>query len=525
LRIRTLLEESDREILTVGGVFHKWTWGSAWKQTEYPRFVFGDPVTRQPVFVPDSSGASNPLPADPKMPEEFWPTSQDGRKLKILKVPGIKTELVKEGPVLSIRPYESIEFPESAKAVDPNDWDWLADNFTVSPWWFLGREGDPFDGRLQNLDKLWKFLRVDPNNIYMRPDKRLVEPIKLKEWHGKFPMTSSGRPIEIFALVATDARLLLAWRPSPFVRRPYFNRQVWSRGDYPLGKGIPETTWPLRNAADALFNQEIDYNNIYGHPPMLLSSLAMMDDEDYENVGPGTQFVMQDINGAKFLSVPPTTRNTLELENWVISMMQRLWGVTDLTTNAPTSSLSPNVTTATGTTAILNQGSLKFGHLTKKLSETDSDEHQFRHEMFRTMMANARIISVKGKPVTIHPQDKEEFFSSNIRVRARGDGITTNPVLRVQILLQAKQIFAQDPFVAGDLEVLKDLDEQILAALGLKLNLKDPQVLQELKLIQQVIQIPGGRDLIGQAVQQVQQMMAQAQVGQGKGSNGVPQLQ
>ena len=492
-------------------------------------------MTNQPVMVPNQeTGAVEPIFADPNMPEELWPVGPDGVKLKIAKTPSITTEKIREGPQLSLRPYESILFPPGSQATDPNDWDYIVDKFTVTPYWFLGKEGDPFEGKLQNIDKLWRILKIDPNMLHLKPDQRLFEPINLCEVHFKFPATQTGKPVELIAIIDPEHNLLLGWRVSPFHRRPYFHRLVWSRDkkeQSPHGKGIPETIWGLRNALDANLNQDLDAGNLYNHPPLLLSSLAMLEDEDYEMVGPGTQWVMQDINGAKFLPPPISKRDPLAMENWLFSMAQRVWSVTDLNLNAPTSSLSPNVSTATGVVSVLNQGNIKYGHLTKRLSVVDTKEYQFCHEMFRTMLANPRMISVKGKPIVIGPEDREQFFRRTVRIVAVGNGVTTNPTLRQQIFSNLYQIFVstQNPFVIGDLEVYKELTDRLQNAFGANLSLKDPQILQDLTLIQRVLQTQNGRARIAQAVQEsVAELQAAQQLqqqGQGvtNGSSAIVQ--
>lgn len=506
---RQQLEESLREIWTVGSVFHKWTYESIWAQSEVSLPVFVHPLSQQPMMVPDpQTGQLTIMPADPKMPEEHYPVDPaTGIPLKLGKVGSVEQVLKRHGPQLAIRPIEQIGFSPTATTVDPTDWDYLFDRFAVSPWWFLGREGDPFEGKLQNLPKLWKLLGVNPNEVHRRPDGKLTQAVQLVEWHGKFPVTSSGRPAELIALVAWEHKLLLGWRVSKLPRRPYFNRQVYSRGGHPLGKGIPETTYGLRSALDASVNQDVDSGNIWNHPPVLLSDLAMLEDEDYEIAGPGTQWVMRDINGAKVLAVPPATRNPIERENWLVSMTQRLWGVTDINLSAPTSSLSPNVSTATGVTAILNQATVKFGHLTRRITETDTQEFQFCHDLFRLMLSAPKLCSVKGQPYEIKPEQREQFFKESIRIISRGNGISTNPMVRQQVFSQAYGPLMANPFVGQDLEVAKDFTEQFIEAFGIQLTLKDPQLLQQIQLFQQLMQTPAGQQLIPEAMQNVIKLM------------------
>ena len=521
---RNLLEHSCREILTVGGVFHKWTWGSTWKQMEIPVWVLMHPALNQPLLKLDQdTGQLMPIPVDPKMPEDQLPEIPGlGKRAKVGKIPSVDTVLLHEGPRLSVRSYEDIEFPFGTTAVDPNDWDWIADNFTVSPWWFLGRDGDPFDGKLQNLDKLWKWVGLNPADLANRPDRKLTEPIKLKEWHGKFPVTSSGKPVEIIALVATEARILLGWRLSPLPRRPFFNRQVRVRKDSPLGLGIPETIWGLRNAIDSEINQDLDSGNLYNHPPNLLSSLAMLDDEDYELMGPGTQWIVGgDVRqAATFLQSPVGRRDPLSMINWLISMTQRIWGVTDLNLSAPTQSLSPNVKTATGTMAVLNQGNIKFGHLARRLTETDTKEYQLTHEMFRAMLANPKTVSINNSPVTVSPEQREKFFRREVRIVAVGNGVTTNPTVRQQIMLQMLPIFLQHPLTANDMEIQKNFLQRLIDSMGLEMNLKDTQEIQFISLVRQLMQTPNGQARIGQAVQVSLQELQALQATQGTAKPG-----
>ena len=207
-KARALRDESTREILKVGSVFHKWTWASLWREGEVSLPVWVSPMTGQPVMQLDpSTGSVDVVIADPTMPEELRPTDPTtGRPLKLGQVPSVDWKLRKHGPQLSIRPLEAIGFPPSATSTDPDDWDWVSDDFSVSPWWFLGREGDPFDGNMQQLDKLWKWLGVNPHDVARRPDGRLTQKIKLREFHGKFPITVSGKPAEVLALVAMARR-------------------------------------------------------------------------------------------------------------------------------------------------------------------------------------------------------------------------------------------------------------------------------------------------------------------------------
>ena len=529
---RELVEYSTRELLTVGSCFHKWSYGRWWTQSEVDFPVWINPLDGQPMLTQDpGTGRMLPRPADPKTPNELIPVDPaSGLPMKLSNLKATQPHLKREGLELSVRPVESIGFPERETRLDPDQWDWLSDDFEVSAYWLLGREGDPFEGKYR-LTKLWHSLGLDPNTLHADPLKLAMglKPIKLRAFYGKYPAAADGSPVEITALIATENKIMLGWRPSLFPRRPYFNRQVWHSGTSPIGKGIPETVFSLRSAMDALLNQEIDSGNLYNHPPLLLSDLAMLEDEDYETTGPGATWIMRDINGAKFLPTPIGQRHPVELLNWLMSNTQRIWGVTDLNLSAPTSSLSPNVTTARGTIAILNQGSIKFGHLTKRLSALDTREFQYVHDAFRLMLANRLLVTVDGKPHLLDPTQREQYFSEQIQVVAAGNGISTNPILRQQTLAQLLEVAAntQNPFLVGDLDAYKQLTEQYVSSLGLQIKLKDPKALEQSRLFLELMQTPEGQAVLPQVMQRIiqaiQAKQATAEASRNGGTNGSPQ--
>jgi len=532
LIIRDMHEESDREIFKVGTVFHKWTWGSLWRQVEKVIYVLWDPSTRQPVVTfNQETGEPDFIPMDPKTPIEEIPRNAQGVRMVIKRAADVEKVQVMQGPQLSIRPLENIKFPPGATVQDPDKWDYIHDEFPVSPWWFLGREGDPFDGKLQNLKQLFSAFNIDPSNVHLNPNNNLNRDIPLVESHMKFNVTKRGEPVEIVVLTQPTKKILLGWRVSPFTRRPYFNRQVWSRGQSVTGIGIPESLFALRGAMDGNLNQDQDSGNLYNHPPLLLSSVAMLQDEEYETTGPGSIWTMQDINGAKFLAPPVSKRDPIVMLNWLLTMAQRLWGVTDFNLGAPTGSLSPNIKTATGVAAVTNQTTIKFGHLTKRLEATRTRELQFIVEMFGERLVDSPktktpIITVDGKEVKV-----ERGMFQNIEIRAVGNGIFTNPQVRQQMLSQAYTLYhaTQNPYVIGDPENFKQLTRELNESFGLKMTLKDNELIQAIKLIEQVMQIPGGDQVVARNLQSLQlsaaQLVAAVQQGAGQGGNGVKQQQ
>jgi len=108
-------------------------------------------------------------------------------------------------------------------------------------------------------------------------------------------------------------------------------------------------------------------------------------------------------------------------------------------------------------------------------------------------------------------------------VVAVGNGISTNPILRQKALGEyaGAMTSTQNPFVIGDLEVYKQLTEQMTSAFGIDLTLKDPQALQQSKLFLDMMQTPEGQKILPLAmkatIETIQKQRAmQAEMGGGK---------
>ena len=518
IQARLTYETICREIFEVGTAISKWENWTQQKLREKSAWVLLDPTTKQPILKPDASGQPIPIEADPTLRAEDLPRLPDGRKVLIGRISGVETVSKGWQPRLRVRTLEQIQAPPTATSPDPNDWDYVHEQYVVNAWWFLGRQGEMFDGNIpkERLNLLWQKLGVTPEEAWRRPNGGLVRPVIVRESHLKFPATQSGQPVELIVLSLPEHKFILSWRLSPFLRRPYFAHQVWHRTNHWMGKGIPETLFSLRNALDMLLNQDLDAGNIYNQPPLLVSSLAGVQDETFEMAGPGAVWMMRDINGVKFLPPPIRSRDPITMLNWLVSMAQRLWGVTDLNLNAPTSSLSPNISTATGVMAIKEQGNIKFGHFIRNIESVRSQELQMMHDLYRELWKGEQLVrDEQGQPTKLTAQRLHDW----LQVRAVGDGILSNPLLRQQRLesFMTSHFNAKNPIVMGDPDVLFDLTKQHAEGAGVHLPLKPMKEMEELRTAGLLLKTPTGQRVIPQAMQELQQMLATSQA-QGNGN-------
>ena len=506
--IRTVYEALVRELFTVGGAISKWEPTARTRQREKTAWVFLDPATKQPLMAPNpQSGQPEPIAADPQMPKEQLPTTPDGRPVLVGRMSNVET--VHQGwlPRLRVRTVEQIDVPTTAVTQDPDTWDYIHETYTVNAWWFLGREGEMYDGRIpeDRLKRLWQALGVTPEEAWRNPNGQLVRPVEVRESHLKFPATSTGEPVELIVLSLPKHKFIISWRLSPFTRRPYFNHQVWHRTNHWLGKGIPETVFGLRNAMDALLCQDLNAGELYNQPPLLISSLAGLNDDTFELAGPGAVWYLRDINGVKFLPPPIRNRDPITMLNWLVSMAQRVWGVTDFNLNAPTSSLSPNISTAHGVEAVRQQGNIKFGHFIRNIESIRTQELQMMHQLYRDMWTGEyQTVDAAQQPVMLTRQTLPE----SVRLRAVGDGIQTNPQLRQQRLTELMLLYAktQNPFVVGDPDVLYELTSQINDGADVALPIKKPQAMEELRMASQLVQTPTVQHVLPMAMEELKAM-------------------
>ena len=517
LKAREVYQDVLREVFSVGGAFTKLESYYPRRTREQVAWVLADPVTKQPLQrVNPQTRQMDYIPADPETSPEDLPLSPlSGQKVVVIRMTGVDT--IREGwePRLRVRTVEQISAPPTAMAQDPDEWDYLHEDYTVSAWWFLERQGEMHEGGMpkERLTKLWQALGVTPEEAWRQPNGQLTQPVTVRESHLKFPATKTGAPVELVVRSLPQQKLLLSYRMSPFTRRPYFNHRVWSRTHHWLGKGIPETVFALRNALDMMLCQDLDAGNLYNQPPLLISSLAGVNDEMFEQAGPGTVWYVRDINGLKFLPPPMRARDPMAMLNWLVSMCQRVWGVTDLNMNAPTSSLSPNISTATGVVQTLQQGNIKFAHFVRCVETVRSLELGLFHEEMRTRWlgtSTQRNAQGQAEPVT------RERLLPHLQVRAVSDGLLTNPLLRQQRLEAVLAVDVKNPAMQAQPEALFELTQQYHDAAGVKIPLQPPKVLQELQLAKALMQTPTLAPLIPQAMQELQAML-QAQQAQQAG--------
>ena len=272
-----------------------------------------------------------------------------------------------EGPALYGRTIKEIIIPKNAISPEIEEWDWICDSYEVTYDWIIRREGDIKEGKFKNIKKI-------KENILNNADhaKAMRKPILIYEWYGKFDINGDDKDEEIVAFVAPEHNVILGWMLSPFQVRPFFHYQIIPMEGSPYGKGVPEFLTGLRDMTDATFNQMIDRGSINNNPPIITPSDH---EEDLNPFGPGVKWKSENPSGYKVLELPKSEQMEFAKMEFLLGMVQKLFGVTDYALGSESSIASNR--TATGIMTIVGEGNIKFDDMIRALQDVNEDLYDF----------------------------------------------------------------------------------------------------------------------------------------------------
>jgi len=65
-----------------------------------------------------------------------------------MRISGIEHDATGWQPRFRVRSVEQIKAPPTATTQDPNDWDFVHEEYVVNAWWFLSRQGEMYEGKI-----------------------------------------------------------------------------------------------------------------------------------------------------------------------------------------------------------------------------------------------------------------------------------------------------------------------------------------------------------------------------------------
>ena len=277
-------------------------------------------------------------------------------------------KIVYEGPMIYGRTIKEIIIPKNAISPEIEEWDWICDTYEVTFDWLARREGDIKEGKFKNVDKIYDDVVVKSADH----NKAMRERINIYEWYGRYDINEDDKDEEIIAFVCPKFKVLLGWMLSPFPVRPFFHYQIIPMEGKPFGKGVPEFLIGMRDMIDAIFNQMIDRGSINNNPPIIVPS----DHEDELNpFGPGVKWKSDNPGAYRCLELPKSEQMEFAKLNFLLGMVQKLFGVMDYAVS-DTGGLASN-RTATGIMSVIGEGNIKFDDMIRALQDVNEDLYDF----------------------------------------------------------------------------------------------------------------------------------------------------
>ena len=421
------------------------------------------------------------------LPEPAYPTDpMTDKKLRKVLVQRKGQRKVFEGYKIRSWRISECMWPSDAATPDVNELDWFGLQMWKSHSWFKTREGDPLQGNMKNIKELLARHRDGIPEAFDTPDEQsLTRDLRFPRsnkilvwlWFGRFDVDGDGIDEEIVAWVAPAQRLILGWRLTPFSKRPFFHYQLFQMPGRFTAKGIPHVVKGLRDTIDFLANSINNRVNMYGDPPIMYETDSGFDPDTME-FGTGALWGPLASGGlakVRALELPQSQENIAKmLIEFYLSLIQRITSITDFSLGGPSDTTAPNVKTATGTQAVLAEGSMKFSDFVREYQQTSEEEMEFiDQELMPLAKDDETIRALSPMPMT------KEILGLPKRFRATGSSITMNPqtVQNIAVLMFDKLV--NDPIIALDPKLVLYLRKQLFSAFDQDVVLPKPEVVEK----------------------------------------------
>ena len=339
-----------------------------------------------------------------------------------------------EGPVIYGRSIKELIIPKDAVSPEIEEWEWIADSYKVTFDWLARREGDIKEGKFKNIDKIRENIIKGARNF----NQAMRKPILINEWYGKYDIDEDGKDEELIVFVAPEHNILLGWMLSPFAVRPFFHYQIIPMEGKPYGKGVPEFLFGMRDMIDAIFNQMIDRGSITNNPPIITPK----DHEDERNpFGPGVKWKSDDPMAYRVIELPKSEQMEFSKMEFLLGMVQKLFGVTDYSLGTESSIASNR--TATGIMTIVGEGNIKFDDMIRGLQNVNEDLYNFIVSLNSENLSDDFIYYLTEGKDNPFKKIHRSYWEGNFDFEAVGNSININrQIEQERAILSYREVLA-----------------------------------------------------------------------------------
>ncbi len=447
----------------------------------------GQPLVHQPVEGQEPTGLEG-TPIEFKKDEELPPINEatGGTLLKHKQILSEEKKIY-DSPKIYSRNIKQIVIPKDADSPDIEELDWICDQYERTIDWLKRRVGDIEDGLFNE-----RAVRELEENLVSTAPAGSVNPnfnkILISEWHGRYRVDASGLESEIVVFIGTkdltanidntvaiQNSKLLGWMITPYPRRPFFHYQIIPMDGSFYGKGVPEFLIGIRNLIDAIFNQAIDRGSINNNPPLITPTNH---DPDESPFGPGVSWPSDTPNAYRVLELPKSEQMEFIKIEFLLSLVQKLFGVTDYSLGTESSIASNR--TATGIMTIVGEGNIKFDDMIRALQDINEDLYDFIVQLNAEFLEDDIVFRLTGKENPFINVGKGEFVG-NFDYEAAGNSININRQIEQERASAAYRLgmesFGKNPVITA--EVMRTLTQNFFDGIDMR-NVKLP-TLQEVQ--------------------------------------------
>lgn len=426
-----------------------------------------DPTTQKPIEVKEDF-----------VPQ---PIDQFGTIPEVVKNEKQEDKTVYEGPMIYGRTVKEIIVPKNAISPEIDEWPWICDTYKHTFDWFARREGNSKEGKFENVDKLWEKVIEKHSDHH----KAMREEIEVYEWHGAFDIDEDDKDEEIVAFVCPKHKILLGWMLAPTSVRPFFHYQIIPMEGKAFGKGVPEFLIGLRDMIDATFNQMVDRGTINNNPPIITPE----DHEDELNpFGPGVKWKSNNPEAYKVLELPKSEQMEFEKMNFLLGMVQKLFGVMDYS-QADGGGLASN-RTYSGISSVIGEGNIKFDDMIRALQDVNEDLFEFIVSLNSEFLDDDFVFQLTGDKDNPFKSIRKSYWQGNFDYESVGNSVNINRQLeQAQAAANYKLVvdsYGRNPAIS-ELTILDATRNYFLAMDTRNIRLKPEQeIMQEKQVNMQI---------------------------------------
>lgn len=311
--------------------------------------------------------------------------------------------------------------------------------------------------------------KITQNKLSFRPE--------IIEFYDKYDYNGDGLREDIIVTVERRSKTFMDARPllsiSRINERPFVIGQLIRRTNRIYGKSMAEVAMPLEEEINAIHNQRLDAGTMAIIPFGVYRSGSGFKPENIE-MEPGLWIPVDDINDAKWVTVPNNVMVSFQEERMLMELVEKLTSA-GAYQSGQESDVNRSRSTARGTIAIIQQGEIRFSVLGKRCQAPlvrmmNKILHQYQDKMPPGL--GMRVLGSDGEslfPEGLAPEDLAGNYDSYMVLDSTGGSKQADREMRTMVY----QNMLQNPFVMQNPNGLWRLTGDVLKSTGLYEDVTD----------------------------------------------------